>query len=194
MLTLDLKRKFLDIYSALSPENLTCDGELSKSQVDRKFRMIQAEFKALVKEAGYEPSESEAYSWLPEIREDDNRQRTARLLMQPQHDLLESSNPGVWSRKGKNGMTAYYIQNDKFRGPVVFNGVDLMANAENEFRLYSEFAQVLNRKEQIGTYGSLDEAVDAAEAFLKTVTAEAYRAARPLYREENLQRELQRLP
>lgn len=194
MLTLDLKRKFLDIYSALSPENLTCDGELSKSQVDRKFRMIQAEFKALVKEAGYEPSESEAYSWLPEIREDDNRQRTARLLMQPQHDLLESSNPGVWSRKGKNGMTSYYIQNDKFRGPVVFNGVDLMANAENEFRLYSEFAQVLNRKEQIGTYGSLDEAVDAAEAFLKTVTADAYRAARPLYREENLQRELQRLP
>lgn len=194
MLTLDLKRKFLDIYSALSPENLTCDGELSKSQVDRKFRMIQAEFKALVKEAGYEPSESEAYSWLPEIREDDNRQRTARLLMQPQHNLVESSNPGVWSRKGKNGMTAYYIQNDKFRGPVVFNGVDLMANAENEFRLYSEFAQVLNRKEQIGTYGSLDEAVDAAEAFLKTVTAEAYRAARPLYREENLQRELQRLP
>lgn len=194
MLTLDLKRKFLDIYSALSPENLTCDGELSKSQVDRKFRMIQAEFKALVKEAGYEPSESEAYSWLPEIREDDNRQRTARLLMQPQHNLVESSNPGVWSRKGKNGMTSYYIQNDKFRGPVVFNGVDLMANAENEFRLYSEFAQVLNRKEQIGTYGSLDEAVDAAEAFLKTVTADAYRAARPLYREENLQRELQRLP
>ena len=194
MLTLDLKRKFLDIYSALSPENLTCDGELSKSQVDRKFRMIQAEFKALVKEAGYEPSESEAYSWFPEIREDDNRQRTARLLMQPQHNLVESSNPGVWSRKGKNGMTSYYIQNDKFRGPVVFNGVDLMANAENEFRLYSEFAQVLNRKEQIGTYGSLDEAVDAAEAFLKTVTADAYRAARPLYREENLQRELQRLP
>lgn len=194
MLTLDLKRKFLDIYAALSPENLTCDGELSKSQVDRKLRMIQTEFKALVKEAGYEPSESEAYSWLPEIREDDRRQRTARLLMQPQHNLVESSNPGVWSRKGRNGMTAYYIQNDKFRGPVVFNGVDIMADAPDEYRLYSEFAQVLNRKEQIGTYASLDEAVDAAEEFLKGVTAEAYRAARPLYREENLQRELQRLP
>lgn len=194
MLTLDHKRKFLDLYAALSPENLTCDGELSKSQVDKKFRMIQSEFKALVKETGYEPTESEAYGWLPEIREEDNRARKARLLMQPQHELIESSNPGVWSRKGKNGMTAYYIQNDKFRGPVFFNGVDVMAGAADEYRLYSEFAQVLNRKEQIGTYASLEEAVDAAEEFLKGVTADTYRAARPLYREENLQRELQRLP
>jgi hypothetical protein len=29
-----------DIDCALSPENLTCDGELSRSVVDRKYRML----------------------------------------------------------------------------------------------------------------------------------------------------------
>ena len=29
-----------DIDCSLSPENLTCDGELSRGQVDRKYRML----------------------------------------------------------------------------------------------------------------------------------------------------------
>ena len=29
-----------EIDCALSPENLTCDGELSRSAVDRKYRML----------------------------------------------------------------------------------------------------------------------------------------------------------
>ena len=29
-----------DIDCSLSPENLTCDGELSRSVVDRKYRML----------------------------------------------------------------------------------------------------------------------------------------------------------
>ena len=29
-----------DISCALSPENLTCDGELSRSQIQRKYQML----------------------------------------------------------------------------------------------------------------------------------------------------------
>ena len=36
----DRQRIAEDIDSALSPENLTCDGELSRSAVDRKYRML----------------------------------------------------------------------------------------------------------------------------------------------------------
>lgn len=194
MLTLDHKRKFLDIYSALSPENLTCDGELSRSQVERKHRRLMKEFRDLVAETGYEPSESEAYSWLPEIRAADQAERQKQLAAQPQHPLVSAKNPGVWSREGENGLSAYYIQNDKHRGPVMFNGINMLENAKDEYRLYSEFAQVLNGKEQIGTYATLGEAVDAAETFLKQVTRAAYKAARPLYRDENIDRELRRLP
>jgi len=37
------------IDSALSPENLTCDGELSRSQVQAKHRALTAAAKELVK-------------------------------------------------------------------------------------------------------------------------------------------------
>jgi hypothetical protein len=116
------------------------------------------------------------------------------MALQPQHPLVTPGNPGVWSRKGQNGLSAYYIQNDKHRGPVMFNGINMLENAKDEYRLYSEFAQVLNGKEQIGTYATLGEAVDAAETFLKQVTRDAYKAARPLYRDEDIDRELRRLP
>ena len=36
----DRQRIAEEIDSALSPENLTCDGELSRSAVDRKYRML----------------------------------------------------------------------------------------------------------------------------------------------------------
>jgi len=36
----DRQRIAEDIDSALSPEHLTCDGELSRGEVDRKYRML----------------------------------------------------------------------------------------------------------------------------------------------------------
>lgn len=36
----DRQRIAEEIDSALSPENLTCDGELSRSAVDSKYRML----------------------------------------------------------------------------------------------------------------------------------------------------------
>ena len=36
----DRQRIAEDIDSALSPEHLTCDGELSRAEVDRKYRML----------------------------------------------------------------------------------------------------------------------------------------------------------
>ena len=194
MLTIEQKSKFLNLAGQLSPENLTCDGELPRSQVNAKLKKLKAQWAALEKEVGFSVDEGEVWNWIDEIRIYENAQRDMRIAATPSHPLLDCKNPGVWSRLGANGMSAYYIQNDSFRGPVMFNGVDLMGNATNEYRLYSEFAQVLNRKEQIGTYATLEEAVDAAEAFLKTVTRESYRAARPQYREENIDRELRRLP
>ena len=37
------------IDSDLSPENLTCDGELSRSAVNAKYRQLQADAKELLK-------------------------------------------------------------------------------------------------------------------------------------------------
>ena len=58
-LTQDLKKAFEDLACRLSPENLSCDGELPPWQVKIKLREIQAEWKDLEKKAGRRVSESE---------------------------------------------------------------------------------------------------------------------------------------
>lgn len=48
------------IYGALSPENLTCDGELSRAQVRRKAANLRGQLRALEVELGRKVSEFEA--------------------------------------------------------------------------------------------------------------------------------------
>ena len=47
-------------YSELSPENLTCDGELPMREVEKRSRTIHADLKRLFAELGREVSEEEA--------------------------------------------------------------------------------------------------------------------------------------
>lgn len=50
------------IECALSPENLTCDGELSRADVKRKAAMLNAAMAHVEKVAGRKFSESEIFS------------------------------------------------------------------------------------------------------------------------------------
>lgn len=56
------------IYGALSPENLHCDGEISRTAAMRKYRRLQRELRALFTELGREVSEGESYAFLCESR------------------------------------------------------------------------------------------------------------------------------
>lgn len=49
------------VYSALSPENLHCDGEISRSAAARKAVTLNARLRALFTEIGRRVSEDEAY-------------------------------------------------------------------------------------------------------------------------------------
>lgn len=49
------------VYSSLSPENLTCDGELSRSAVASRRAMLNRALRALEAERGRKISEREAY-------------------------------------------------------------------------------------------------------------------------------------
>lgn len=194
MLTLDLKRQFLNLSGQLSPENLTCDGELSRAQVNAKLKKLKAQWAKLEKAAGRTVTEGETWDWHKEVQEADDLDRRTMMLLQPQHELLRHGNPGVWLRDGANGSSAYYVHNAKHKGPFMFNGMDLNAGAEDVFILYSEFAHTIDRKEEIGRYDSLDAAVAAGESYLKGITTDSLRAALPNYRPENLERLLKRLP
>lgn len=181
-LTNELKSKFLSLASALSPENLHCDGEISRTAAMRRKRAIMAEWKTLEKQAGQKVSEDNVWHWTDEVDAWERDQRDAEIAAQPQHPLLRCKKVGVWVREGKSGQTAYYIW-----GPD--------HGAEKSYSVFSEFAYRFGRSEKIAAnLQSLSEAVAVGEAFLATVNAEFILAKYPEYRHENIARELERLP
>jgi len=54
------------VYSALSPENLTCDGELPYTAVRQRRTQLTNRLNYLFKAYGREVSESVAFAWLDE--------------------------------------------------------------------------------------------------------------------------------
>lgn len=53
----------LRVYADLSPENLTCDGELSRAQVVKKQKGLLKTLVALEESLGRKVPEEEAYEW-----------------------------------------------------------------------------------------------------------------------------------
>ena len=53
----------VEVYCSLSPENLSCDGMLSRSEIQKKYTSLDKRLKTLLKELGREVSESEAFGY-----------------------------------------------------------------------------------------------------------------------------------
>jgi len=60
------KQQFIDMACELSPENLCCDGELSRAQTNARYRKIMKRWHALEATVGRSVSESEAWDWTME--------------------------------------------------------------------------------------------------------------------------------
>jgi hypothetical protein len=54
--------EFVGLASRLSPENLSCDGEASRSYINQKLREIRKEWKALEKKYGVRLTEDEVWA------------------------------------------------------------------------------------------------------------------------------------
>ena len=59
-----IREDILRCYSQLSPENISCDGQLNKTQIRVKQSRLYKELKYLFKEYGKIVSEDEAICWL----------------------------------------------------------------------------------------------------------------------------------
>ncbi len=57
----EIMTEILSCYSRLSPENLSCDGMLSRSAMARASAQLNAKLRELFKEIGRKVSEDEAY-------------------------------------------------------------------------------------------------------------------------------------
>lgn len=63
-----------DVYSELSPENLTCDGELDISLVKQKRNKLNRQLRGLFQAYGREVDETTVYKWL-QSREDYHKEK-----------------------------------------------------------------------------------------------------------------------
>lgn len=61
-----LMHDFSRLTTALSPENLSCDGELSYSKANAKKRKLMTEWRALEGKLGRTISEDEVWKWVME--------------------------------------------------------------------------------------------------------------------------------
>lgn len=61
----EIMKDILGVYCSLSPENLSCDGELSRSRVIQRAASLRAQLRALFTEIGRTVTESEAYGDKP---------------------------------------------------------------------------------------------------------------------------------
>jgi hypothetical protein len=59
----ELQKKFISLASALSPENLSCDGELTMAEQNKQKKILMTKWKQLEEEMGYPVSEDEVWSW-----------------------------------------------------------------------------------------------------------------------------------
>ena len=54
---------FTGLTCRLSPENLCCDGEISRAEVKRREKQIIKEWKVLEKEISYKVTEDDVFQW-----------------------------------------------------------------------------------------------------------------------------------
>ena len=57
------KSKFNYLACRLSPENLHCDGEISKAEAQRKYRILMKQWRELEKEVGRKVTEEEIWEF-----------------------------------------------------------------------------------------------------------------------------------
>jgi len=65
-----LKEKFIRLVFMFEPENLSCDGELSRTAINTKITAIRRELKICEKEFGRKVTEDEVWKWAEEKREE----------------------------------------------------------------------------------------------------------------------------
>jgi hypothetical protein len=63
-LTEEAKQEFMRLANGRSPENLHCDGEVSRTEAKRRLAAINREWKALEQRVGRKITEDQVWKWV----------------------------------------------------------------------------------------------------------------------------------
>jgi len=206
IIDLETKREFSRLCGELSPENLTCDGELPRKMVRAKARLLEAEWAALERKVGRKVIDTEVYSWYEEIQAADKIEHDARVAAEFTRSGLDPekfwfNGTGVWGRKGQPSQFdpdrfnhAYTIRNPKRQNEgFVIKGMKL--TGKDVYQLESHIADELGvRFGELGEFPTLEEAIQAGEEFIAPIDADYVRARCPQMNDQAVQRLLRYLP
>jgi hypothetical protein len=67
-LTDAIKRQFVDMSCSLSPENLTKDGQIPRSQWQKKLNNLQHDWRELEEQIGIKVTEEMSWKWDKELK------------------------------------------------------------------------------------------------------------------------------
>jgi hypothetical protein len=67
-LTDEIKRQFVEMSYSLSPENLTGDGEIPRSQWQKKLNKLKHDWRELEEQIGMKVTEEMAWKWNNELQ------------------------------------------------------------------------------------------------------------------------------
>lgn len=59
----EIMADIVGVYNCLSPENLSCDGELSRTQINRRYGNLKGDLRRLFAELGRSVTEEQAYEY-----------------------------------------------------------------------------------------------------------------------------------
>ena len=122
----DIMRDISDIYGALSPENLYCDGELSRSEARRKAVTLRSQLRKCFSELGRDVDEHEAWLFVRDLPSESweqamERRNRRNRLHTPQHDTSSTTASrlglpsDVVGRKVRLGRSTYTVIGFKTR-------------------------------------------------------------------------------
>ena len=182
------KAAFVGLSGELSPENLTCDGELSPLQVKARRADIDARWRALEAKHGIAVSQARADAWWPEVNDwEDKRAKEEHrrvLALAGDDPRLVPGGTGQWHRKAANSTD------------MIWDSPYLLYLIEEEaaFHVDCSMAGHFGAERSHGPYQTLAEAADAGDALLRTFTAERLKETRPSWDETVVQRLLNKVP
>lgn len=183
MLTIEQKRKFCELNGQLSPENLSCDGECSKSEIRAREHSIMKNWRALEEECGItlSPSDHCLWDWWDEIQAEDER-----ILAELQKLALvgwEVTSENVIAHESRCAYIQHWGDDKPF---LVYSGMrwDLKwANTHG-------YPNDKGGKEKLGETETQEDAIQMAEDYLNSLSIEDLKHGLTYYVEARMEKVL----
>lgn len=181
------KALFLGMACELSPENLHCDGEISRSAAAAKYREIMKRWRALETKVGQTVSEEETWAWNDEVQRFEREESKRKMALMEQDERVAQFDETRYHRytrgNGEFGRphSIYVISFDDgvskrygFAPPSGKRQFEVQLNAFEALLISIDPALKVGYSHP--SWPTLKEAVDVADAALAQVTEEKIRA------------------